>query len=209
MERVVRAQIKGGDALQVEDLFLDKWKGNEISDQDCTLLETFQNLLSLSMFCCGLKAVPVFPRLPRLETLELSDNKLTGGLESLAHLSSLLKLSLAGNRISGLSDIAVLAPAETGGLNSIVSLDFFDCPVTKADHYREAVFAMFPTLEILDGANRAGEECTLTEAEDEESEEDEDLEGFIDDSDEGENQKRPRDNDTEESLPSKRRNLES
>lgn len=213
MERIIRAQIKGASSLEVEELFLDKWKGNELSPDDFRLLESFQNLLALSMFCCGLKVLPSFPSLPRLETLELSDNRLAGNLGSLAHLTTLLKLSLAGNRISSMSEIAALAPTETAGLKCIVSLDFFDCPVTKIENYRESVFAMFPTLQILDGANREGEECTLTEAEDDESDEDAEceesiLEGFIDDSDESTGLKRARESDTDESPPTKRKHLE-
>eukprot|EP00359_Climacostomum_virens_P004369 CAMPEP_0204916962 /NCGR_PEP_ID=MMETSP1397-20131031/14670_1 /ASSEMBLY_ACC=CAM_ASM_000891 /TAXON_ID=49980 /ORGANISM="Climacostomum Climacostomum virens, Strain Stock W-24" /LENGTH=204 /DNA_ID=CAMNT_0052089669 /DNA_START=19 /DNA_END=629 /DNA_ORIENTATION=- len=204
MERVIRAQIKGTSAQEVEELFLDKWKGNEISVGDCILLETFQSLLSLSMSCCGLKTLQVFPRLQRLETLELSDNKLSGRLEPLANLTTLLKLNLAGNRISSMSEVEVLAPTETSGLKNIVSLDLFDCPVTKAENYRERIFTMFPTLQILDGANREGEECTLTEQEEEESDEDVDLEGFIDDSEESGSVKRSRESDTDESPPSKR-----
>ncbi|NXU90650.1 AN32B protein, partial [Xiphorhynchus elegans] len=79
--------------------------------------------------------------------LELSDNRISGGLEVLAEKTpNLTHLNLSGNKIK---DINTLEPLKK--LPNLHSLDLFNCEVTMLINYRESVFALLPQLTYLDG----------------------------------------------------------
>ena len=61
----------------------------------------------LSLNAVGLVSLEKFPALASLKKLELSDNKISGGLESLARSSKLKRLNLSNNRIK---DVATVEP---------------------------------------------------------------------------------------------------
>uniref|UniRef100_A0A915DB91 Uncharacterized protein n=1 Tax=Ditylenchus dipsaci TaxID=166011 RepID=A0A915DB91_9BILA len=70
--------------------------------------EDFSNLAILSFVQVGLESLEGLPNLPMLSCLNLSDNKLTGGLEVLADkCPDLAYIILSGN---SLKDIDVLKP---------------------------------------------------------------------------------------------------
>ncbi|OMJ86420.1 hypothetical protein SteCoe_12080 [Stentor coeruleus] len=193
MEGIIKQQIQGFEAEEVYELILDKYRGSSISMDDKLLIETFQNLESLSITGCGLKSLDNFPVLPKLLRLELCDNRLRNNLKPLLVLPSLTMLSLAGNQISSLEELEILSP-----LTNLASIDLFNCPVTTVNGYAEKVFAVFKNLQVLDGLDKNGEEVSVAsedEEDDDDDEEDEDMNDFIeddDDNDDGEPVKKPK-----------------
>ncbi|KAL2333693.1 hypothetical protein Fmac_014906 [Flemingia macrophylla] len=135
-----------------------------------TLLERFQNLQHLSIANVGVSSLEQFPRLRNLQKLNLSDNRIAGGLEFLVHagLDSLRDLDLSNNRIQYIEDLAPLAQLK------LVSLDLYECPVTRVKDYRSRVFALIRSLKYLDKMD--AEENERPESDDEEEEEDEEEE---------------------------------
>lgn len=170
-ERAVETAIDGQtDASPVRSLTLDgavKCYSGRLPPP--TLLEKFQNLEHLSIANVGLSSLEKFPRLGNLQRLILSDNRISGGLEFLveANLRSLRDLDLSNNRIQYFEDLAPLARL------NLVSLDLYECPVTKAKDYRTRVFALIETLKYLD-------KLDFDENEEDDEDEDEEDDGEVD-----------------------------
>ncbi|CAH9141991.1 unnamed protein product [Cuscuta epithymum] len=136
-----------------------------------SLFERFQNLQHLSIASIGVSTLEHFPRLQNLQKLILSDNRISGGLEFLvkAGLHSLRDLDLSNNRIQ---DVTVLSPlAEL----KLISLDLYECPVTKVKDYRSNVLGLIKSLKYLDKMDAEGNERPESdEEEDDESDEEDD-----------------------------------
>lgn len=135
-----------------------------------SLLERFQNLLHLSIANVGVSSLEQFPRLRSLQKLNLSDNRIAGGLEFLvqAGLDSLRDLDLSNNRIQYIEDLAPLAQLK------LVSLDLYECPVTRVKDYRSRVFGLIKSVKYLDKMD--AEENERPESDDEEEEEEDEEE---------------------------------
>ncbi|KAK4410233.1 Acidic leucine-rich nuclear phosphoprotein 32-related protein [Sesamum angolense] len=149
-----------------------------------SLFEKFHNLQHLSMANIGVSSLEQFPRLRNLQKLILSDNRIAGGLEFLveAGLESLRDLDLSNNRISDINDLRPLAELR------LVSLDLYECPVTRVKDYRSRVFGLIRSLKYLDKMDAEENERPESddEEEDEEDEEDDPGSGEIDDEEETE-----------------------
>ncbi|XP_077214876.1 acidic leucine-rich nuclear phosphoprotein 32-related protein-like [Tasmannia lanceolata] len=130
------------------------------------LLEKFHSLEHLSIANVGVSSLEKFPRLRNLQRLILSDNRIAGGLEFLveAGLDSLRDLDLSNNRIQYIEDLAPLARL------SMVSLDLYECPVTRIKDYRFLVFGLIRSLRYLDKMD--ADENERPESDEEEDEED-------------------------------------
>ncbi|GFR52183.1 hypothetical protein Agub_g14720 [Astrephomene gubernaculifera] len=127
-------------------------------------LDAFVNLKSLSLCSLGLTSLEGFPKLPNLVHLNLSDNRITGGLQHLvdAGLTSLRTLELANNRLARLSDLEPLK-----SLPALQVLDVDACPLTRTpDYSSDKVFAMLDELKYLDSYDRKGNERDGDEEED-------------------------------------------
>lgn len=135
-----------------------------------SLLERFENLQHLSIANVGVSSLEHFPRLRNLQKLNLSDNRIAGGLEFLvqAGLDSLRDLDLSNNRIQFIEDLAPLAQVK------LVSLDLYECPVTRVKDYRSRVFGLIKSLKYLDKMD--AEENERPESDDEEEEEEDEEE---------------------------------
>ncbi|MQL83348.1 hypothetical protein Taro_015846 [Colocasia esculenta] len=133
------------------------------------LLEKFRSLEHLSIANVGVSSLENFPRLRNLQRLILSDNRIAGGLEFLvrAGLDSLRDLDLSNNRIQYLEDLAPLAQLR------LVSLDLYECPVTRIKDYRSRVFGMIRSLKYLDKMDADENERPETDEEDEDDEDEE------------------------------------
>ncbi|RZS20969.1 hypothetical protein BHM03_00053552 [Ensete ventricosum] len=144
------------------------------------ILGRYQSLELLSIANVGVSSLEKFPRLRNLQRLILSDNRIAGGLEFLveAGLESLRDLDLSNNRIQFLEDLAPLAQLR------LVSLDLYECPVTRIKDYRSRVFGMIRTLRYLDKMD--ADENERPESDDEEEEEDEEDEDEEEDPGSGE-----------------------
>jgi hypothetical protein len=128
--------------------------GHAIPDLgDVSFLSKCSSLGYLSMNKCDIKVLPKFPEGLSIERLELCDNKLTGGLESIATLKSLEELQMGGNQFATIEPLKPLA-----ALSNLRILDLTECPVTKDGSLHEAMFQMIPSLEAFNGKDADGEE---------------------------------------------------
>lgn len=135
-----------------------------------SLLEKFKQLRQLSIANVGVSSLADFPRLPHLQKLILSDNRIAGGLEYLveAGLESLRDLDLSNNKIQYIDDLAPLAQLK------LVSLDLYECPVTRVVDYRAKVFGMIKSLKYLDKADAEDNERPESDEEEDDDDDEED-----------------------------------
>jgi hypothetical protein len=87
------------------------------------------------------------------QKLELSDNRISSGIDHLAGCARLTNLNLSNNRIRDLDSLAPLAKLE-----NLTHLDLFNCEVTHVPEYRERVFKLMPQLHFLDGFDKDDQE---------------------------------------------------
>ncbi|KFQ21213.1 Acidic leucine-rich nuclear phosphoprotein 32 family member B, partial [Mesitornis unicolor] len=164
---------------QVKELVLDNCRSDD--GKIVGLSSDFENLEFLSMININLLSVSNLPKLNKLRKLELSDNRISGGLEVLAERTpNLTHLNLSGNKIK---DINTLEPLKK--LPNLHSLDLFNCEVTMLINYRESVFTLLPQLTYLDGFDADDQEAPDSDPEaDGDGLEDEYENGEEDDDDE-------------------------
>ncbi|GIL62448.1 hypothetical protein Vafri_16678 [Volvox africanus] len=134
-----------------------------------TGLDAFVNLKSLSLAGLGLTTLDGFPKLPQLVRLNLSDNRITGGLRHLvdAGLTNLRTLELANNRIATVEELAPLKE-----FKALQCLDVDQCPLSKQSNYSSRIFAMLDELKYLDSVDKEGRERDGDEEEEDFEEED-------------------------------------
>ncbi|KAK4297200.1 hypothetical protein Pmani_012555 [Petrolisthes manimaculis] len=159
MEKRIELERRGKSPAKITELNLDNCKSTAIVG----LTEEFEKLEVLSLINVGLTSLKGFPMLPNLRKLELSDNRISGGLNALTCLPKLAYLNLSGNKIK---DLETLEPLKD--LKSLFNLDLFNCEVSLVENYREKMFALIPSLVYLDGFDKEDN----SEEEDGEEEED-------------------------------------
>lgn len=183
MKKRLTLELRHRSPSELKELVLDNCRSSEGKMEGIT--EEFSNLERLSLINVGLTSVAELPKLQKLKKLELSDNRISGGLEVLAErLVSLTHLNLSGNKFK---DISTLEPLKK--LPQLRSLDLFNCEVTNLEDYKESIFKLLPQLTYLDGydiddCEASDSEGDGVEDEDEEEGESEDLEDEEDDFDE-------------------------
>ncbi|KAM6186449.1 acidic leucine-rich nuclear phosphoprotein 32 family member D [Rhynchocyon petersi] len=129
MERRIHLELRDQTPAAVQELVLDNCKSNDGKIEGLTA--EFVNLEFLSLINVGLISFSNLPKLPKLKKLELSDNRIFGGLDMLAEkLPNLTHLNLSGNK---LKDISTLEPLKK--LEYLKSLDLFNCEVTNLNDY--------------------------------------------------------------------------
>ncbi|XP_035721885.1 acidic leucine-rich nuclear phosphoprotein 32 family member A-like isoform X3 [Vespa mandarinia] len=162
--------------VPIKELVLDNCRSTYIDG----LTDEFVALEVLSLINVGLTSLKGFPKLPNLKKLELSDNRISGGI-NLLHMSPKIDyLNLSGNKIK---DIDTLQPLKE--FKNLKYLDLFNNEVTNVDNYREKVFSLVPNLRYLDGFDR--DDCEAEDSEDDEVNGNEDGDGEVneEDSEEG------------------------
>uniref|UniRef100_A0AAZ3RD70 Acidic leucine-rich nuclear phosphoprotein 32 family member n=1 Tax=Oncorhynchus tshawytscha TaxID=74940 RepID=A0AAZ3RD70_ONCTS len=178
---------KSNRTREVQELVLDNCRSNEGKMEGIT--EEFENLELLSLINVGLINVSNIPKLGKLKKLELSDNRISGGLEVLAErLVNLTHLNLSGNKFK---DISTLEPLKK--LPILKSLDLFNCEVTNLGDYRESIFKLLPQLTYLDGYDIEDCEASDSDGEGDGVEDEDDEEG-----EEGESEEEEDEEDDEE-----------
>ncbi|XP_045149162.1 acidic leucine-rich nuclear phosphoprotein 32 family member B-like, partial [Echinops telfairi] len=178
MERRIHLELRNRTPAAVQELVLDNRKSNDAKIEGLTA--EFVNLEFLSLINVGLISVSNFPKLPKLKKLELSDNRIFGGLDMLAEkLPNLTHLNLSGHK---LKDISPLEPLKRW--DCLKSLDLLSCEATKSNGSRESVFKLLPRLTSLDGYDLGDQEAPDSDAEVDaveegyfDEDEDEDVEG--------------------------------
>ncbi|KAG8181958.1 hypothetical protein JTE90_026898 [Oedothorax gibbosus] len=186
MEKRIELEKRGRNPSGIKDLVLDNCRSTQIVG----LTDEFSALESLSLINVGLTNLKGFPKLSNLKKLELSDNRISGGLNHLSGSPKLTTLNLSGNKIAGLEELEPLKD-----FANLKQLDLFNCEVTGQENYREKVFALLPGLVYLDGFDVNDKELEDSEEEngthdkfpdDVDSDEDEDEEEDEDEDDEDE-----------------------
>ncbi|XP_034975855.1 acidic leucine-rich nuclear phosphoprotein 32 family member B isoform X3 [Zootoca vivipara] len=139
------------------------------------------------MINVNLLSVSNLPKLNKLRKLELSDNRISGGLEVLAEKTpNLTHLNLSGNKIK---DINTLEPLKK--LSHLRSLDLFNCEVTTLISYRDSIFTLLPQLTYLDGFDTNDKEAPDSDPE---------VDGLEDEYDENGEEGEEEDEEDEEEL---------
>ncbi|XP_072241055.1 acidic leucine-rich nuclear phosphoprotein 32 family member B isoform X2 [Leuresthes tenuis] len=187
MKKRIHLELRNRTPSDVRELVLDNCRSVEGKIEGLTA--EFVDLEFLSLINVGLISVSNLPKLGKLKKLELSDNRISGGLDVLAEkLPNLTHLNLSGNK---LKDISTLEPLKK--LDNLKSLDLFNCEVTNLNDYRESVFKLLPQLTYLDGYDMEDREASDSDGEvdgdcgdddEDEGEEEEDEDGEEEDFDE-------------------------
>ncbi|XP_010874176.1 acidic leucine-rich nuclear phosphoprotein 32 family member A [Esox lucius] len=184
MKKRIHLELRNRTPSDVKELVLDNCRSNEGKIEGLT--DEFEELEFLSTINVGLTSVANLPKLNKLKKLELSDNRISGGLEVLAEkCPNLTHLNLSGNKIKDLSTIEPLKKLET-----LKSLDLFNCEVTNLNDYRDNVFKLLPQLTYLDGYDKDDKEApdSDTEAYVEELDDDDDEDDEVDEEEEDEDE---------------------
>ncbi|KAH8253541.1 hypothetical protein KR032_005921 [Drosophila birchii] len=159
MEKRIELERRARKANQITELNLDNCRSTSIVG----LTDEYTALESLSLINVGLTTLKGFPKLPNLKKLELSDNRISSGLNYLTTSPKLQYLNLSGNKIK---DLDTLKPLEE--FKNLAVLDLFNNDATQVENYREKIFKMLPSLNFLDGFD-----CNDEEAQSDGDEEDE------------------------------------
>lgn len=193
MEKRLELERRGKEPAQIKELNLDNARATQIEG----LSDEYINLETLSLISVGLTTLKGFPKLAKLKKLELSDNRISNGLQTLQECPLLSHLNLSNNKIKDLEAIEPLKSFE-----HLTHLDLFNNDICNIEDYRTKVFKLLPNLKFLDdtdaddndeeededGANGAeeGDEDDGEDEDDLEGEEDEEDEEESDEEDDGE-----------------------
>nr|XP_040024723.1 acidic leucine-rich nuclear phosphoprotein 32 family member A isoform X1 [Gasterosteus aculeatus aculeatus] len=199
MKKRIHLELRNRTPSDVKELVLDNCRSNEGKIEGLT--DEFEELEFLSTINVGLTTVSHLPRLNKLKKLELSDNRISGGLEVLAaKCPNLTHLNLSGNKIKDLSTIEPLKELAT-----LKSLDLFNCEVTNLNEYRDNVFKLLPQLTYLDGYDKDDKEAPDSDAEvyaegldDDEDDDEDDEEEYDEDAAPGDEEEEEGEDDDEE-----------
>ncbi|XP_030370782.1 acidic leucine-rich nuclear phosphoprotein 32 family member A isoform X1 [Scaptodrosophila lebanonensis] len=172
MEKRIELERRARKANQITELNLDNCRSTSIVG----LTDEYTALESLSLINVGLTTLKGFPKLPNLKKLELSDNRISNGLNYLTTSPKLQYLNLSGNKIK---DLETLKPLEE--FKNLGILDLFNNDATQVENYREKIFKMLPSLRFLDGFDCNDEEAPS------DGEDDDDVNGNDSEEDDGQN----------------------
>ncbi|KAK5879459.1 hypothetical protein CesoFtcFv8_022574 [Champsocephalus esox] len=166
MKKRVLLELRNRKPKDVAELVVDNCRSSDGEVEGLT--EEYSELEILSMVNVGLSSLSKLPALPKLSKLEVSDNLISGDLDSLVEkCPNLTYLNLSGNKIKELSSIKTLQ-----SLKHLKSLDLYSCEVSSLQEYRPSVFQLLPQIKYLDGYDPQDNE--LPDSNDEEDEDDDD-----------------------------------
>jgi acidic leucine-rich nuclear phosphoprotein 32 family protein A/C/D len=149
---------------KIKELNLDNSKAAAING----LTSEFVELETLSLKSMGLTSLKGFPALPKLRSLELNDNCISDGLDSLLVCPNLTHLNLSGNKLDQLDALKPL-----NQLAHLTHLKLHNGEIEMKEDYRDEVFKLLGNnLKYLDGFDV--------------NEQEEDDEDYSDESDEDE-----------------------
>uniref|UniRef100_A0A673ZIW2 Acidic leucine-rich nuclear phosphoprotein 32 family member n=1 Tax=Salmo trutta TaxID=8032 RepID=A0A673ZIW2_SALTR len=158
MKKRISLELRNRTPAEVAELVVDNCRTSDGEVEGLT--DDFKELEFLSMVNVGLTSLAKLPSLPKLRKLELSDNNISGHLETLSEKSpNLTYLNLSGNKIKELSNVEALQ-----NLKNLKSLDLFNCEITTLEEYRESIFELLPQVTYLDGFDQEDNEAPDSEA---------------------------------------------
>ena len=154
---------------EIEELILDDfWKDKEsFTTEEKTILEEYSNLIHLSLNNIGLKSLKNLPSIKVLYVLSLNNNNLNGDdFDLIPELfPNLNKIKISKNNIEKIENFSKLEKLRLRKIevkeNPFISLN---------KDYKEKLFNMLPTLEIVDQQNKEGEVIETTDYHEEEEE---------------------------------------
>ncbi|XP_062871479.1 acidic leucine-rich nuclear phosphoprotein 32 family member B-like [Trichomycterus rosablanca] len=195
MKKRIHLELRNRTPSDVGELVLDNCRSDEGKIEGLTA--EFVNLEFLSLINVGLTSISNLPKLSKLKKLELSDNRISGGLEVLAEkLPNLTHLNLSGNKLKDLSMLEALR-----NLPRLKSLDLFNCEVTTLDDYRPSVFKLLPQIIYLDGYDCEDREVSDSDGEGGDEDEDEvNSEGEEEEDDDDEEEDEEDEDDEDEDV---------
>ncbi|KAB7498086.1 Acidic leucine-rich nuclear phosphoprotein 32 family member A [Armadillidium nasatum] len=148
MEARILKEKGDRDVASIKELTLNDCECSNVSG----LTEDWKSLENLKIVNVGLTSLKGFPRLPSLKKLELSRNNLSDGLDALACLPKLEELNLSANTVKDLKAIQPLAQ-----VNTLKSIKLKGCDICKVENYKEKLFELIPSLELVDGEKKSKE----------------------------------------------------
>ncbi|XP_027850812.2 acidic leucine-rich nuclear phosphoprotein 32 family member A-like [Aphis gossypii] len=189
MEKRIELEKRGRHPSEIDQLILDDCRSTSIIG----LTDAYVRLRNLSIINVGLTSLKGFPSLPSLVFLDISENRISNGLQTLSGCIKLKSLNLSQNK---LKDIESIDPLKS--LPRLRYLDLSNNEVTKEEGYKEYVSEYFSkTIKCLDGdiylngkydsdsgSDLNGEDGSESEAEEEGEGDDDDDDDDEDDDDE-------------------------
>mmetsp|Transcript_15929 Transcript_15929/g.29146 ORF Transcript_15929/g.29146 Transcript_15929/m.29146 type:complete len:183 (-) Transcript_15929:9400-9948(-) len=126
------------------------------TEEEARALVLFPQLSELTLTKASLTDILLFPLLPNLRILNLSQNSLREGFEVLARLPALVSLNLNNNKIESLDALKVLRTSD-----SLETLYILGNPVMEIPQevLRCDLFMTIETLTNLNGLDEAGDEA--------------------------------------------------
>ncbi|XP_075996203.1 acidic leucine-rich nuclear phosphoprotein 32 family member E [Genypterus blacodes] len=165
MKKRISLELRNRSPAEVAELVVDNCRSGDGEVEGLT--DEYTELEILSMVNVGLTSLAKLPSLPKLRKLEVSDNTIPGGLDTLVEkCPNLTYLNLSGNKIKELSSIEALQ-----NLKNLKSLDLYSCEVTTLEDYRESIFELLPQVTYLDGYDQEDNEVPDSEADNDEDDE--------------------------------------
>ena len=113
--------FKNLSLLQIKELNLDNARATQIEG----LSDEYVNLETLSLISVGLTTLKGFPKLASLKKLELSDNRISNGLQALQECPKLSHLNLSNNKLKDLEAIEPLVRSIYLFVFTIVLVTFY------------------------------------------------------------------------------------
>lgn len=187
MEKSIEEEVGDRDPEEIEELNIDSCKASHIAG----LTDKFINLQTLSIANSELSSLKGFPSLPNLRKLDLSDNRLSGGLDALIGCPKLEYIGLSGNPIK---DVTSLEPLKK--LANLQTLELFNCDIATKDNYRDGIFDLLDHVLFVDGMDRDGQPAPDDEYEGEDDDDEEGLSNEEDDEEDSEEDGVPEDDES-------------
>ncbi|KAK9516003.1 hypothetical protein VZT92_025333 [Zoarces viviparus] len=164
MKKRISSELSNRNPAEVVELVVENCRSSDGEVEGLT--DEYTELEILSMVNVGLSSLSKLPKLPKLRKLEVSDNIISGGLDTLVEkCPDLTSLNLSGNKIKELSSIETLQ-----NLKNLRSLYLYSCEVSTLDDYTEGVFELLPQLTFLDGYDQEDNEVPDSEADNDDDE---------------------------------------
>lgn len=146
----------------IEELVLDEFSKDtkSLNLEQKEGLELYRNLIHLSLNNMGLENLTNFPVIKSLMYLSLNDNKLKGDDFSIIPkiYPNLYKLKISGNNIESIDNLTCLNQLK------LKKIEVKNNPFSNKDEdYREKIYKLLPTIEIVDQKLKNGQEIDTTD----------------------------------------------
>ena len=194
---ILQISLGKHNPTEYEELVLDDfWKNKDTLTKDEKAgIEEYTNLVHLSLNNIGFKSLENFPAIKGLYYLSIKNNELNGDdFDLIPKLyPKLQKLKISGNNIEKINNLMKLR-----NLN-LRKIEVKENPFSVGNKtYKNKLFQILPSLEIIDQEDKMGEEIETTDYHNEEEELEDDGDYKEEDEDDEENDDEENDEENEE-----------